>query len=120
MKVPQPDDEQPLAWKAILEATPVHAADGGKIGTIVEVLGAENEDIFHGIVVGAGALAAETMIPAEKVTRITNRRIEVSLTAEEIRALPPYVPEESYKLGMVGLLGRTLGWVRDDGRGAPQ
>jgi hypothetical protein len=51
------------------------------------------------------------------VAGITNRRIDASLSVEEIRALPVYREEESFQLGFVGLLRRTLGWQseRDPG-----
>ena len=114
MRVPEPDEEQPLAWSAILEDTPVYSADGQDIGTVQDVLGAE--DIFHGIVVRAGPLSDVVMIPADAVALITNRRIETMLSPDEIRALPPYQEEESFRLGVVGLLRKHMGWVSDEGR----
>lgn len=113
MKVPEPGDERPLAWKAILENTPVHSANGEEIGTVAEVLGSEATDIFHGLVVHTGLLGKDIMVPAAEVRSITNVHIETDLTAEAIRDLPPFQPEESFKLGFVGLLGRHLGWVED-------
>jgi hypothetical protein len=115
MKVPEPEQEQPLAWKAILKDTPVHASDGQEVGVITEVLG--SEDIFHGIVVHRGVAAHDVEIPAEAVVWITNKRINTTLSQQEIRELPVYQPEDSYKLGIVGLLGKHLGWVSDDREG---
>lgn len=114
MKVPEPNDEQPLAWTAILEATPVYTADEQEVGIVVDVLGAE--DIFHGIVVRAGPGAEDVMVPADRVRVITNARIVTSLTGDEFRALPPYREEDSYHLGFAGLF-RRLGWVPEEGRG---
>jgi PRC-barrel domain len=111
MKVPQPDEERPLAWNAILADTPVYSADGEELGVIHDVLGAE--DIFHGLVVRSGPTAEEKMVPAEDVSTITNKRIGIALSAEQVRALPLYQPEASYELGFVGLFRRHLGWVRE-------
>lgn len=111
MKVPEAEEERPLAWMAILADTPVYAADEQEVGVIADVLGAE--DIFHGIVVRSGPEAKDVMVPADEVRVITNRRIVTSLTPEEIRALPPYREEESYGLGFVGLLRQRLGWVSE-------
>lgn len=109
MRVPEPDEESPLAWSAILADTPVFSADEQEIGIVLDVLGAE--DIFHGVVVRAGPGANDVMVPADRVRMITNRRVVTSLTPDEVRALPPYQEEASYGLGFVGLLRRHLGWV---------
>jgi hypothetical protein len=112
VKVPEPDEERPLAWKAILADTPVFSSDGEEIGGVHEVLGAE--DIFHGIVVRSGPVGEDIMVPAERVTSITNRRIDLRLSAVDIRALPPFREAETFSLGFVGLLRRRLGWKEDD------
>lgn len=113
MKRHDSDEEVPIAWTAVLANTPVVTAGGDEVGTISEVLGADAEDIFHGIVVRHGVLSGEVMIPAQHVSQITNKRITVDLSAEAVRALPAYVAEDAFKLGFVGFLGRQLGWVRD-------
>jgi uncharacterized protein YrrD len=113
MKVPQPENEEPIAWPAILSDTLVYASDGQEVGAISDVLGSQEEDIFHGIVVRTGALSHETMIPAAHVSRITSRRIDVDLSSDEVRALPHYVEEQTYHLGIVGLFRKRLGWVPD-------
>lgn len=113
MRVPEPEQEKPISWKAVLEHTQVHDAEGQSVGTVREVLGSESQDIFHGIVVHSGVAGRDVMLPADVITRITNRRIDTSLPAERIRELPPYREEESYQLGFVGLFRKHLGWVRD-------
>lgn len=116
MRTPEPDDERPLAWTAILEHTPVYASDGQQIGVVDEVLGAE--DIFHGVVVRGGPVGHEILLLADHVSTITNRRVNTNLSPEDIRSLPPYQPEESFKLGVVGRFRKHLGWV--DGGDEPR
>jgi hypothetical protein len=111
-------EERPLAWTAILARTPVFASDGTQVGVAQEVIGSEGDDIFHGVEVAEGPLGHNVLIPAERVKSITTSRISTDMSAEAIRQLPPYQPEESYRLGFVGLLRRRLGWV-DDRRGNP-
>lgn len=106
-------EERPLAWTAVLADTPVISSDGVDVGRVVEVLGAPEEDIFHGVVVSPGNDTRGVLVPAESVTEITTRAISVRLVAEEIRALPPYLETDAFHLGFTGLLGRTLGWVQD-------
>ena len=115
MKVPEPEEEQQIAWIAILDSTPVHSSDGEEVGTIHEVLGSEEEDVFHGIAVRHGMPASEVMVPAEHVVRITNERIDVDLTSDQVRDLAEYQPEQVFRLGMTGFLRKHLGWVKDEG-----
>lgn len=114
MRVPEPEEERPVAWTAVAENTPVLDRDGTEIGPIQEVLGAE--DIFHGIVVRAGPEAQPVMVPAGDVIEITNKRIRINLSPEAVRELPPYQPESSFRLGIVGEIGQQLGWVDDEQR----
>jgi hypothetical protein len=102
---------------AILAKTPVYASDGEQVGVVDEVLGSQDKDIFHGIVVRSPALQHDVAILAVGVSRITRSRIDTSLTTQEIRALPVYKEEATYSLGIVGVLRRRLGWKRDDGTG---
>ena len=114
MKVPDPVEEQPLAWNAILEHTLIQTAEGDEVGVVEEVLGAE--DIFHGIVLRAADPGALHLVPADQVVEITNRKVVIALTAAQVRELAPYKPEESYGLGMVGLFRKHLGWVSEGDR----
>lgn len=117
MKVPEPEEEQPIAWTAILLHTPVFSVDDLEVGVVREVLGSQTEDIFHGVVATLTDAARDAQILAANIVGITNRRVNSSLTAQEIRDLPVYQEEESYKLGFVGLLKRRVGWTRDLGSG---
>jgi hypothetical protein len=114
MNVSDTEEDRPLAWNAILANTPVYSSDGSDLGPVQEVLGAE--DIFHGIVVGGSSTHTEALVPAEKVAAITNRRIDITLTAEEVWRLDPYQPEQSYQLGIIGMFRHRLGWEDDRDR----
>ena len=117
MKAPEPDEERPLAWTAILSDTPVETADGTTVGRVAEVIGSQQDDIFHGIVITHAGRARHVLIPAENVTRITNLLITTNLSPEGVHDLPEYQDVESFHLGFRGLFGR-LGWVGDQ-RNAP-
>src|SRR3954470_15564082 len=113
MRIPEPDEETPLAWTAVAAATPVLASDGTEVGVASEMRGAQ--DIFHGVVVRSAAGGADIMVPAAEVRDITNRRIAISLTPEQVRSLPAYQPEPSFRLGNVPGSGE-VGWVEDEER----
>jgi PRC-barrel domain len=111
MKVQEPDDEGPVSWKTILAEMPVFSSDDDEVGTVHEVLGSEQEDIFHGIVVRSGLLGKDVVVVAQDVTGLGEKRIDLALSAEQVRALEPFKEEESYHLGIVGLFRHRVGWV---------
>jgi len=111
---PDPEEEQPIAWKAIRADTKVFSSDDEEIGPVHEVLGSEAEDIFHGIVVRSAHASHEVMIPASHIPRITNQRIESDMSVSEVRSLPPYRAEDTFHLGLTGLLRKHLGWVKEE------
>jgi hypothetical protein len=111
MKVQESSDDQPVSWKTILADTPVYSSDDKEVGTIHEVLGSEQADIFHGIVVRSGLLGKDVVVLAQQVTALADRRIDLALSAEQVRALEPFQEEESYHLGIVGLFRHRPGWV---------
>lgn len=104
--------EIPLAWTAVVADTPVRTADGTQVGTVGEVIGSVDDDIFHGIVVLVDTSAHEVLVPAADVSEITDRRIVITLSPDEVRALPAFSAPSSFELGVTGLLSR-LGWVRE-------
>lgn len=103
-------DEVPIAWTSILEDTHVYTSDGQDLGEVYEVLGAE--DIFHGLVVRGPK--REVFVPADAVASISDRRIQLRLSADTAESLQPYQPSSSFKLGQTGLFGRQLSWVADE------
>lgn len=84
------EDETPVAWQAIPRHAPVFAADGTEIGTADSLLGDEDEDIFHGIVVRRGGDGEMVELPARRVLRMTTRRVVTDLAATDVPAPPPY------------------------------
>ena len=76
----------PVSWFMIRPGWKVYAADGKEVGTVSEVRGDEGADIFDGLAVAASAVARPKYVPAEKVTTITDGRIDTSLTQDEVEA----------------------------------
>lgn len=93
--MPENEEERPLSWKAVPDHTPIHASGGEDVGMLVQVQGAEAQDIFHGLVVSLGMLQRDVFIPATNVRAMTNRRIDVDLRADQVGELPAYEWERS-------------------------
>jgi hypothetical protein len=110
------DSDQPIAWRGVAEDTPVRTSDGQSVGTLSDLLGSDREDIFHGIVVHLGRFGHHVFVAADDVTLMTRSYVDVSLTSDEIHALPKHDEERQYDLGMVGFFRKHPGWVREKDR----
>jgi hypothetical protein len=75
---------------AIEQGARVLASDGVEIGTVREIAGDAEADIFSGLVVSVSRLGANRFLPAERVTGIWPDRIETSVTAAQAEQLPEY------------------------------
>lgn len=72
---------------------PVVAADGSVIGTSESLLGDEEEDIFHGIVVKSNKGGKHFEIPAARIKKITETHVVTDLRDADVAALQPYREE---------------------------
>jgi hypothetical protein len=72
----------PVSWFLIEPGWKVVDSGGAEIGTVTEVRGAEDEDIFDGLIVDG------KYVPSEVVGPITEGRIELTLSTEQVDALP--------------------------------
>jgi sporulation protein YlmC with PRC-barrel domain len=82
--------EPQVSWKAIERNAVVRSSDGREVGTVAEVAGDAEADIFNGLVVSLGVLGANRYVPAERVTGIWPHRVEVAATARQIETAPEY------------------------------
>ena len=79
--------DEPLSWLVIEPGWSVVAADGTEVGRIEEIVGDTGKDIFNGLSVSTGLLSRPKYVPAERVSRITDGRVELDLPAEAIDQL---------------------------------
>ncbi len=82
-----PGPEDPVAWSYVEPGTKVIGADGEELGTVAQMLGTENEGIFHGVAVDTpGWGGPARVVPADAVTRLTTSKVEVSWTRAQLDA----------------------------------
>ena len=84
------DDEQEVAWLAMPEKAPVMGEAGEEIGRAEGLLGDKEDDIFHGIVLKLARGGHKVEVAADRIPKITTRRIYTDLTADELEQLPEY------------------------------
>jgi hypothetical protein len=114
------DPERPIAWRAIVEDEPVRSSDGEDVGTVYDVLGSKEDDIFHGVVVHLGRLGRRVLVLADDVGLIAASHVEVALTSAELHALPPHTDELTFHLGVTGRFRKHAGWTSDRDRWPPR
>ncbi len=106
-------DDQPIAWRAVPEDVPVRS-EGQDVGTLFDLLGSKEEDIFHGIVVKLPS-GKQVFVGADDVALLTATHVDVDMNPDELSALPEHTEASQFDLGFVGLR-RRLGWNQEKDR----
>jgi hypothetical protein len=84
------EEEREVAWLAMPERAPVMGEAGDEIGRLEGLLGDKEDDIFHGIVVKLARGGHKVEVGADRIPKITTRRIYTDLAADELEQLPEY------------------------------
>ncbi len=84
------EDEEEIAWLAMPDKAPVIDQAGEEIGRAEGLLGDEGDDIFHGIVVKLARGGHKVEVRADRIPKITTRRVYTDLAADELEQLPEY------------------------------
>jgi len=103
-------EEDGISWLRTPFKAPVLDAAGTQIGTTESLLGDEQEDVFHGIVVKLTHGGEHKEIPASQVTRITASHVETSTPVGGASALQPYSEQRWFHLGWGGLFRKRPEW----------
>jgi len=68
----------------------VFDAEGEEIGSVHELTGDENADIFDGLAIKQGVLSKDHYVPSEHVAQILEGEVHLSLTRAQTEALETY------------------------------
>ena len=80
------EDGHAIGYKVLRRGTPVRTSDGVEIGTVRRVLDNAREHIFDGIVIDTRD--GRRFVDAPEVSRIFERAVVLSISADEANALP--------------------------------
>lgn len=83
-------EEREVAWLAMPEGAPVMGESGEEIGRAEQLLGDKGDDIFHGIVVKLSQGGHRVEVQADRIPKITTRRVYTDLATDELESLPEY------------------------------
>lgn len=81
------DEGLPTAYPLLEQGVPVLSSDGEQVGTVHHVVAAEEQDIFHGLVVATTRLGRR-FVPAEDVAALHEHGVDLRIDAAEVAALP--------------------------------
>ena len=80
------DTGPPTSYLLLAEGTPVFTSAGTRIGEVRRVLGDEEEDVFHGLILETAD--GERFVDADHAGDLYERAVSLALSDEEARHLP--------------------------------
>jgi sporulation protein YlmC with PRC-barrel domain len=81
------DEGLPIAYPLLEKGVPVITSDGEQVGTVHHVVAAQEQDIFHGLVISTTRLGLR-FVPAEDVASLHEHGVDLRIDAAEVAALP--------------------------------
>ncbi len=78
----------PVSWYVIDRGWEVQTLDGSIVGTVDEVLGDEELDIFNGLAISLGIGRVPRYVPADAVGAIEDGLVTLSVLVDEVGSLP--------------------------------
>lgn len=105
----------PVSWLQIEKGWAVVSADGASLGTVFEVTGDENADIFDGLAIRSRRFASTRYVAAEQVGEIVPGEVRLTLTSAEAETLQPFrepAPQEQILPESAPLGRRLSNWLR--------
>ena len=77
----------PVSWFLIEPGWKVYDAGGEEVGSVDEVVGDSGDDIFNGLSISTSLLGRPRYVPSERVATITEGRIELALSKDQVERL---------------------------------
>jgi uncharacterized protein YrrD len=77
----------PVAWKAVEKGWVVYDRDGEEVGTVHEIAGDEDADIFDGFGIKTGTFSAIKYVPAEIVESIAVGEVRLKIPGSQVAPL---------------------------------
>jgi hypothetical protein len=108
----------PVSWLQIEQGWNVTTLDGVIVGTVAQIEGDKQNDIFDGLAVESRQPRQFRYVPGEQVGPIYPGNVTLKIASPDIGALeqfqaPP--PETKWLPGKAPLASRILNWLRGKG-----
>ncbi len=82
--------DDPVSWLQIEQGWSVVTADGTELGSVAQVAGTQQDDIFDGLAVKVAGSSEPVYVPGEQVSTIYPGRVTLKLDASRAKELPAY------------------------------
>jgi hypothetical protein len=109
------DVTDPVSWLQIEQGWNVVASDDLVVGTVAQVEGDKQSDIFDGLAIESGQPSLTRYVPAEQVGMIYPGKVTLKITSEAAAAtLEPFrapPPETKWVPGKAPLATRLSRWL---------
>jgi hypothetical protein len=105
----------PVSWLQIEQGWNVVSSDGAVVGTVAQVEGDQQSDIFDGLAVDSKQQAGIRYVPGEQVGAIYPGEVTLTIAAAEATALAPFEApptETTWRPGNAPLTTRLSNWLR--------
>jgi hypothetical protein len=105
--------DDPVSWLQIESGWSVVTAEGDAVGTVAQVAGAKEQDIFDGLAVQAPGSTQLVYVPGEQVAAIYPGRVTLKITAAQAAELGPYTaapPQKALELPRESFTARVRRW----------
>jgi hypothetical protein len=104
----------PVSWLQIEQGWNVVASDGALVGTVAQVEGDKQSDIFDGLAVAASGSDQIRYVPGEIVGAIFPGEVQLQIASAEAAALSPFQAspaETTFRPGNAPLGTRISRWL---------
>jgi hypothetical protein len=104
----------PVSWLQIAQGWNVVTTDGVIVGTVAQVEGAKQADIFDGLAVESTQPARIRYVPGEQVGAIHPGEVTLTISAVAAETLEPFrtpPSETTFRPGTPSLAARISGWL---------
>lgn len=105
----------PVSWLQIEQGWNVVGSDGVIVGTVAQVEGDKQSDIFDGLAVQSGQRGQILYAPGEQVGAIYPGQVTLKITSADAGALQPFrapPPETKWLPGRPPISTRISNWLR--------
>jgi hypothetical protein len=105
----------PCSWLQIEQGWKIVTSDGVTIGTVAQVEGDKQDDIFDGLAMASGQPEQIRYVPAEQVGAIYPGEVTLKIASADTGTLEPFQAapaETTWRPGKAPLADRVSGWLR--------
>jgi hypothetical protein len=105
----------PVSWLQIEQGWSVVTSDGVVVGTVAQVEGSKQSDIFDGLAVTSREAKEMLYVPGEQVGLIYPGEVTLKIASTEAGTLQPFQtppPQTTWHPGKAPLTSRISNWLR--------